>query len=165
MNPVKEVIVEDLFARLQKSPFFFVVDYSKTTVPEFNEVRGKLRQIGAKLTVAKNSYVRIAANKVGMPEDVTKGLLGQTAIVTGAEDMAGAAKILKEFNTTSKKLSTKGGVVDGAFVDEAWIKRIADLPSRPQLLAILLGTLNAPASALARVLQAKVDKENGEPAA
>ena len=117
MNPVKDIVVSDLLGRLQQSPFLFVVDYQKTTVPEFNEVRKRLREVGAKLTVTKNSFVRIAAKNAGLPEGIATQLLGQTAIVTGAEDVAATAKVLKTFSKESKKLPLKGGIVDGNFID------------------------------------------------
>ena len=169
MNPVKDIVVSDLLGRLQQSPFLFVVDYQKTTVPEFNEVRKRLREVGAKLTVTKNSFVRIAAKNAGLPEGIATQLLGQTAIVTGAEDVAATAKVLKTFSKESKKLPLKGGIVDGNFIDEATVNALADLPSKPQLQAQLLGvllapasklvrTLNEPAASLARVLKALADK-------
>jgi large subunit ribosomal protein L10 len=165
MNPVKEVIVSDLRERLERSPFLLVVDYTRTTVPEFNEIRKRLRGVGARMTVTKNAFVRLAAKKAGLPDEIASALLGQTAIVTGAEDVAAAAKVIKQFSAEAKKLSVKGGVIDGNFMDEAAAGVLADLPSKPQLQAQLLGvllapasklvrTLNEPASALARVLEA-----------
>lgn len=170
MNPVKEVILTELQERLKKSPFLLVVDYTKTTVPEFNEVRRRLREVGARMTVTKNTFVRLAAREAGFSEEVAQALLGQTAIVTGNEDVAAAAKVLKQFGTETKKLPMRGGIVDGNFVDQAKTLALADLPSKPQLQAQLLGvllapatklvrTLNEPAAALARVLQAHADKE------
>jgi large subunit ribosomal protein L10 len=169
MNPVKEVVVTDLVERLNKSPFLLVVDYASTTVTEFSEARKRLREVGAKMTVAKNTFVRLAAKQLGLPDDVARSLLGQTAIVTGAEDAAGAAKVLKTYNKESKKLALRGGVVDGNFVDEAAANALADLPSKGQLRSQLLGlllapagrlvrTLNEPGAALARILQAKIDQ-------
>jgi large subunit ribosomal protein L10 len=168
MNPVKEVIVSDLLDRLKSSPYLLVVDYQRTTVPEFSEARKRLRNVGARMTVARNSFVRIAASKAGITDDLAKTLLGQNAIVTGGEDIAAAAKVLRQFSTESKKLEVKGGVVDGNFIDQAGAQRLADLPSKSQLQAQLLGvllapatklvrTLNEPAAALARVLQAHAD--------
>jgi large subunit ribosomal protein L10 len=168
MNPVKEIAINDLFERLNKSPFLLVVDYTKTTVPQFNEARKRLREVGAKMTVAKNSFVRLAAKRAGLSEDIVKSLLGQSAIVTGAEDVAAAAKVLKTYQKESKRLAFRGGLVDGNFVDEAAANVLADLPSKQQLQAQLLGvllapasklvrTLNEPAASLARVLQAHAD--------
>jgi large subunit ribosomal protein L10 len=168
MNPVKEVIVSDLHERLKGSPYILVVDYKKTTVPEFSEARKRLREVGARLTVARNSFIRLAASRAGIPDDLAKTLLGQNAFVTGGSDAATAAKVLRQFSNESKKLELKGGVVDGSFIDDAGARRLADLPSKAQLQAQLLGvllapatrlvrTLNEPAAALARVLQAKAD--------
>jgi large subunit ribosomal protein L10 len=176
MNPVKEIVINELYVRLNKSPFLLVVDYNKTTVSQFNEARKRLRAVGAKMTVAKNSFVRLAAKQAGLSEEIVKSLLGQSAIVTGAEDVAAAAKVLKTFNKESKRLAFRGGLVDGNFVDEAAANVLADLPSKPQLQAQLLGvllapgtklvrTLNEPAASLARVLQAHADATNGDAAA
>ena len=88
MNPVKEIVINELHARLNTSPFLLVVDYNKTTVSQFNEARKRLREVGAKMTVAKNSFVRLAAKQAGLSEEIVKSLLGQRAIVTGAEDVA-----------------------------------------------------------------------------
>jgi large subunit ribosomal protein L10 len=169
MNPVKEVVVDQLADRLKQSPFLFVVDYAQTTVPEFNEARKRLREVGARMTVAKNTFVRLAAKRGGLPEDIVRTLLGQTAIVTGDEDAAGAAKVLKNYAKESKKLALRGGVVDGNYVDEATANALADLPGKAQLRAQLLGvllapagklvrTLNEPAASLARVLNAKASQ-------
>ncbi len=90
-------------------------------------------------------------------------------VVTGAQDVCAAAKVVKNFSDEFKKPEIKGGVLDGALLDAAGIKALADLPSREVLLAQLLGvlqapasklvrTLNEPAASLARVLQAKADK-------
>ncbi|MFN0129634.1 MAG: 50S ribosomal protein L10 [Verrucomicrobiales bacterium] len=168
MNSVKEIAINDLSERLNKSPFLLVVDYAQTTVPQFNEARKRLREVGAKMTVAKNSFVRLAAKRAGLSEDIVKSLLGQSAIVTGAEDVAAAAKVLKTYQKESKRLAFRGGLIDGNFVDEAGANALADLPSKAQLQAQLLGvllapasqlvrTLNEPAASLARVLQAHAD--------
>ena len=104
-------------------------------------------------------------------------LRGQNAIVVGDKDVAAAAKVLKTFTAEFKKPAVETGVVDRMVVATEQIDAIADLPSREVLLAKLLGTLqchrrrqlvrvlNEPASALARVLQAKVDQGGGAPEA
>ena len=103
-------------------------------------------------------------------------LSGQTAIIVGDKDVAAAAKIVKTFTGEFQKPTVKLGVIDKAVVSSDQIKAIADLPSREILLSQLLGvllapasklvrTLNEPASALARVIQAYADKGGGAPAA
>ena len=168
MNPAKEIIVEDLQAKLNASPFLFVADYTGLKVKHFAELRNRLWNAGARCHVVKNTFLRRAAKSAGLPE--LAELKGQTAIIVGDKDVAAAAKVLKNFTAEFKKPEVKTGVVDRIVVSTAQIAAIADLPSREVLLATLLGTLNAPASqlvrvlnepasALARVLKAKADKE------
>ena len=79
-------------------------------------------------------------------------LQGQTAFITGEEDVCGAAKAVKNFAKEFKKPEVKAGLLDGELLDAVQIKVLADLPPREVLLATLLGVINQPASMLARVL-------------
>jgi len=163
MKALKTLLIDDLLQRVNASPFLFVVDYTGLKVDKFAELRKRLRVVGSEIHVFKNNLVKKAAEKAGYPGELGEHLTGQSAYVTGAKDVFGAAKILKNFHAEFEKPVMKVGVLDGNLLDAAAIKVLADLPSREVLLAQLLGVLQAPASALARVLQAKVDKE-GAPA-
>ncbi len=160
MNPDKRIIIDELQTRLSGSPFLIVIDYSTITVPEFTQLRADLAQTGAQCHVAKNNFMRSALAEAKLP-DIGEHLVGQTAFITGASDIVAAAKIINTFAKTSKKAEYKVALLDGAVLDANQIKEIGDLPPREILLAKLLGTINAAGSALARVIQAYVDKENG----
>lgn len=160
MNPDKRIIIEGLQARLSGSPFLIVIDYSKITVPEFTELRANLSATGAQCHVAKNNFMRSALTEAGLP-DIGEHLVGQTAFITGESDVVAAAKVINTFAKTSKKADYKIALLDGAILSADQIKSIGDLPAKEVLLAKLLGTINAAGSALARVIQAYVDKENG----
>jgi len=163
MKALKTLLIDDLLQRVNASPFLFVVDYTGLKVARFAELRKRLSSVGAEIHVFKNNLVKKAAEKAGFPGELGEHLSGQSAYVTGAKDVFGAAKILKNFHAEFEKPVMKVGVLDGNLLDTAAIKILADLPSREVLLSQLLGVLQAPGSALARVLQAKVDKE-GAPA-
>lgn len=160
MNPDKRIIIDDLTARVNASPFLIVVDYTKVTVPEFTTLRSTLAAIGAQCHVAKNNFMRTALTEAGLP-DIGEYLIGQTAFVTGTADVAATAKAINTFMKASKKGEYKVAILDGAVLTADQIRAIGDLPPRDMLLAKLLGTINAAGSALARVIQAYVDKENG----
>ena len=109
----------------------------------------------------------------GFP-DVGDKLVGQTAVVTGEKDVAPVARIFKTFATEFKIAALKIGFVNRAVLSAAELEMLADLPAREVLQAQLLGLflspatrlvrlLNEPGSALARVLNAKAQKE-GKPA-
>lgn len=163
MNPDKKIITDQLLTRVNTSPFLLVVDYTGMTVPQFNEVRKRLKVTGATLHVTKNSYVKAIGSAKGFPKEIEADLKGQTAIVFGPQDVCAAAKVVKGFEAEFKKPTVKSGVLDGTFLDAAAVGALADVGSRDNLLAKLLGVLNAPAGAIARVIQAHVDK-SGAPA-
>jgi len=151
MNPDKKYIIDELFERVNSSPYVLVVEYTGMTVPEFDELRNRLTENGSECHVAKNTYMRKALENAKLP-DISEHLLGQTAFVTGESDVCAAAKTIKNFVKEFKKPEIKTGILDGDVLDAAQINALADLPSREVLLATLLGTINAPATALARVL-------------
>ena len=170
MHPAKASVVTDLNKRLNDSPFIFVADYTGLNVMQFSELRTRLDKAGARCSVVKNSYLRLAAKGAGLPD--LGELRGQNAIITGEKDVAAAAKVLKNFTAEFKKPTIRTGVVDRLIVSSEQIQIIADLPSRDVLLSQLLGVLSAPASKLvrllnepasqlARVLQAKADQGGG----
>lgn len=168
MRPEKTFIVADLQEKLKASPYLLIVDYGGMKVPHFEELRTRLAAAGAYLTVIRNTFLKIAAQDLKMPE-LEGSLRGQTAIITGESDVCAAAKILKTFAVEFQKPVIRAGVLDNAPLTAEHISELASLPSRETLQAKLLGVLQAPASklvrllnepgaSLARLLKAKADK-------
>ena len=173
MRPEKTNIVSDLSEKLKRSPFVIVTDYQRMNVADFTELRSRLAPTGAEMHVVKNNFLKRAMADSGFP-DVSDQLVGQTAIVTGENDVAPVAKIFKTFATEFKIAAVKIGFIDRAVLSTAELETLAELPPRETLQAQLLGLLlspatrlvrllNEPASALARLLKAKAEKE-GAPA-
>lgn len=160
VNADKTVIIDQLLEKVNASPFLLVIDYTGVTVPEFTALRASLAAAGASCVVAKNTYMAKAIAQAGLP-DITGALKGQTAFIMGDSDVCAAAKAINTFAKASKKASYKTGILDGAELSPEKITALGDLPSREVLLATLLGTINGAGSALARVIQAYVDKEGG----
>lgn len=174
MRPEKVDIVKDIAKDLKESSFVLVTDYQHMKVDDFSELRKRLAATGAEVHVIKNSFLKRAMADSGLT--ATNGeLTGQTAVVTGKKDVAPVAKVLKKFAGEFKKAMLKLGFIDRAQVATKEIEQLADLPSREVLQGQLLGLflspatklvrlMNEPASALARLLKAKSEKE-GTPAA
>lgn len=169
MRPEKTNIVSDLSEKLKRSPFVIVTDYQRMKVADFSELRSRLAPTGAEMHVVKNNFLKRAMADSGFP-DVSDQLVGQTAIVTGENDVAPVAKIFKTFATEFKIAAVKIGFIDRAVLSTAELETLAELPPRETLQAQLLGLflspatrlvrlLNEPASALARLLKAKAEKE------
>jgi len=169
MRPEKASIVSDMAEKLNRSPFVLVADYQRMNVSHFADLRNRLAANGAEVHVVKNSFLRRAIAQSGLP-DVRDQLKGQTAVVTGEKDAAPVAKILKTFAVEFKLAALKIGIVDKSVLSTQQIDQLAELPPREVLLAQLLGLLlsattklvrllNEPGSALARLLNAKAEKE------
>ncbi len=171
MRPEKANIVKDLKDQLNASPFLLVADYTGLKVDEFAELRTRLVAVGAECHVVKNTMLKIAATELGLP-DFSASLSGQTAVVTGEQDICATAKVIKVFAAEFKKPAVKAGILDNALLTSDQVKAMADLPPLPVLRAQLLGVLNSPAStlvrtlnepgaSLARVLKSKLDAAGG----
>ena len=151
MNPDKKIIVDELLERVNGSPFLLVVDYNGMTVPEFLRASQPSLRGWFRSPCRKNRYMRIAIEEAGLPS-LGDDLKGQTAFVTGEEDVCAAAKVIKNFTKEFKKPEVKSGILDGDVLNASQIEALADLPSRDQLLAQLLAVINAPASKLVRTI-------------
>jgi large subunit ribosomal protein L10 len=174
MRPEKANIVSELSEALKRSTFVLVTDYRGMKVSSFSELRSRLTPAHAEVHVVKNSFLKLAMADSGFPE-VADEFAGQTAVVTGEADVAPVAKIFKSFATEFKLAALRVGFVDRAVLSTAELETLADLPTREILQAQFLGLLlspatrlvrlfNEPGAALARLLNAKAEKE-GAPAA
>jgi large subunit ribosomal protein L10 len=174
MRPEKANIVSELSEALKRSPFVLVTDYRGMKVRDFSELRNRLAPAGAEVHVVKNNFLKLAMSDSGFPQ-VSDQFAGQTAVVTGEADVAPVAKIFKTFATEFKVAALKVGFIDRAVLSTAELETLAELPTREILQAQLLGLLltpatqlvrlfNEPGAALARLLNAKAEKE-GAPAA
>lgn len=167
MREAKKYITAEYLDRLSSSPFFVVVDYTGLSVKHFTELRNRLRGVQAEAHVVKNRVFRVAAKESGVELD--GAMKGQMAVVTGAQDIASAAKILKTFESEFEKPALRFGYMGDARLETDELKQIADLPPLDVLRAKILGVLNAPAqklatlintpgTQLAQVIQAKMEK-------
>lgn len=147
----KEAEVAEIQEKLQKSQSVMFLDYRGLTVSEVTELRNKMRAAGVEYKVIKNTMIRRAAKEAGV-EGLDEILEGPTAVAFGYEDPVAPAKILVDFIENAKKTQLKGGVLAGRAMSQAEIKDLASLPSKEQLLAKLMGSLNAPVTGLVMAL-------------
>jgi large subunit ribosomal protein L10 len=151
MRPEKNLIVSEIKARVDRTPFVLLTDYTGMQVPQFNELRSRLGAVSAELRVVKNTLLRRALKDSNLP-DLESYLHGQSAVVMGEADVSAAAKVLKNFTAEFQKPKLKVGILDKAVLSETEIVALADLPSKEVLQAKLLGLLMAPASTLVRLI-------------
>jgi len=151
MKDLKQVVIDELLEKINESPFLLVADYGGMTVPEFAELRNRLREADSKFHVAKNTFVKRAADAAGYPEGLGEFLTGQSAIITGDNDVCAAVKVMENFFKEFNRPPLRGGVLDGTLLDAKQVAALADLPPIEVLRAQLLGVMSQPGTRLATV--------------
>ena len=154
---VKKTVVADIKDKFDRAKCVVLVDYRGLTVEEDTALRKKFRESGVVYKVLKNTYIKRAADELGIT-GLDADLNGPTAVAFGIQDPAAPAKILKEFIADKKKMTVKCGIVDKQYIDANGVKALADLPSREVLIAKMLGSMNAPITGLVSVLGGTVRK-------
>jgi large subunit ribosomal protein L10 len=152
----KEQLVEEIKDKFADSQAVLLADYRGLSVKELQQLRVKLREVGAELRVFKNSLTEIAMRELALPS-MTEYLTGPTAFVFASEDPVAPAKALTAFAKEHKALELKAGLVENQVVNAEGVKVIATLPSREELIAKLLGTMQNPIVGFARVLNGPVE--------
>lgn len=158
VTPKKEAVVAEIQNWLTSAQGLVITSYKGLNVATDTQMRRELREAGVTYKVVKNTMLRIAAKNVGI-EGLETHLEGTTAIAFSATDAVAPAKILCDFMKKNKLedagiLTIKAGILDGKVIDEKDVKALAALPSKEELIAKLLGSMNAPLSNTVGVLSA-----------
>lgn len=148
----KQLVVQELVEKLRSNRGTVLTDYRGISVAKDTDLRSKLRKAGVEYRVVKNTLLQLAAEAAGI-EGLDKYLEGPTAIAMSLDPVA-PAKTLSEWVKVNKMLEIKGGIYEGKVFDQAGMAVIAALPPREIMLSSVLGTILAPLSAFATVVDA-----------
>lgn len=140
----KQEQVDELVSLLRDAKGLYFVDYSKMTVKDSNAIRSEFNQKGIKFKVAKNTLILRALREIGEVEIPEKQLFGQTGIALGYSDPIAPAKILRSFVEKNNKLNLKVAVVEGQIFAGSQLKQVSELPTRGDIVAAILGSLDSP---------------------
>jgi large subunit ribosomal protein L10 len=122
-------------------------------------LRRRFRKAGVEYVVIKNTLALRAVNEAGLAGQKLKGPTG----VVVAKDAIAAAKLLTTFaKENDSKPSVKGGLYEGAAIDQATVTKLASLPTREEALSILVGTFNSVLSMFALSLEARKTQLEGQ---
>ena len=146
----KQAMVSEVAAKLQGAQSLIVAQYRGLNVERVTQLRAKARTSGVWLRVLKNTLARRAVQ--GTPfEKLSEQMVGPLMYGISHDPVAGA-KVLSEFAKENEWFVIKAGAMPNAVMSAQDIKALAQLPSREQLIAMLLGTLQAPMTKLVRTL-------------
>lgn len=174
-NLVNEILLEDLKTKFQDMGSCVVVSFDHLTVEQANDIRNQFRDAGLGYFVVKNRLAKKALEAMGYK--IHDAFEGKCGVAYGPEEAAiSAAKLVREFTKPFRKsppMRVTGGIIEGDVIVGPAAGTIADMPDKQTVRGMLAGCLLGPArglatciaaagpAALARVLQAKIDKEGG----
>ncbi|MGB1896953.1 MAG: 50S ribosomal protein L10 [Parvibaculales bacterium] len=148
----KEELVSHYNGIFENAGVIVVTHYSGLSVPDLDELRHQMADVGGTVKVTKNRLVKLAL--AGTPnESVGEFFIGPTAIAF-SDDPVAAPKVAANFAKANDNLKIIGGIMDGNVLDADGVKNLASLPSLDELRGQLVGLINAPATKIAGVLQA-----------
>ncbi|MGC7406504.1 50S ribosomal protein L10 [Pandoraea pneumonica] len=158
----KKAVVAEVSAQVAGASTIVVAEYRGITVGDLTKLRASARQQGVYLRVLKNTLARRAVENTPFA-DLAEQMTGPLIYGISTDPVA-AAKVLNDFSKGNDKLILKAGSYDGKVMDKAGVQALASIPSRDELLAKLLGVMQAPVSGFARVLAAVAEKKQAEAA-
>jgi large subunit ribosomal protein L10 len=147
--------VEELTDKIAKAKAIYFTEYHGLNVEDITELRREFSKNDVEFKVAKNTLIKLAAanNKL---DGLSPYLNGATAIAISYEDPTGPARVLKQFKKEHELPEVKGIIFDGEILEGKEFKRIADLPTKDQSLAMLVSVLSSPMIKLALTLKSSM---------
>ena len=154
--------VDELKEKLERCSIAVSTNYAGIGVNDITDLRRRMRDAGVEFTVVKNNLMKLACDASKMPQAKTM-VEGPTAIAFGYDDPAVPPKALAEYIRTSRlPLDIQGAVMEGGvLLPPGDVNRLATLPEKPQLVATLLGQMQAPLTQLLGIMNGPVRSLGG----
>jgi large subunit ribosomal protein L10 len=150
----KEEIVAEVSGLVNRARGMFFTDFSGLTVEQATELRREFRKSGVDYRVVKNTLIRKALEQATGYDKVYDKLAGPTGVAFAYDDPVVPAKVIQKFAEKHNKLSLKVCVLEKEVYDGSKLKELARLPSRGEVMASILGSLQAPLAGVPSVIQA-----------
>ncbi len=159
----KQAVVTEVAALAGKAQTLVLAEYRGIEVEPMTRLRAQARGKGVHLQVLKNTLARRAVQ--GTSFEVLAEDMSGPLIYGFSEDAIAAAKVLSDFAKTNDKLVLRAGAFNGKKLDADGVKALAAIPSREELLAKLLGVMQAPLTGFVAAMAALAKKNEEAPAA
>ncbi len=152
--------VKELSESLSKAKAVYFTEYHGLNVGEITKLRSEFFKVDVDYKVVKNTLIKLAANdnEIQVEDDLLKG---STALAISYDEPVSPAKVIKNFKKDNELPKVKGILFDGEFIPGAEYDRLADLPSKEELLAKLVAMLNSPLQKLVSTLNAPMQNALG----
>jgi large subunit ribosomal protein L10 len=144
----KEAIVAEVAEKVSRATALYFADFTGLTVGEASELRREFRKAGIEYRVVKNTLAKKALEQVTGYDRVFDKLVGPTGIAFSYGDAVAPARIIKKFSEKSGKLKLKAAVLEKQVFDGSRLDELSKLPTRAELMAGVLGSIQAPISGI-----------------
>ncbi|MDY0082213.1 MAG: 50S ribosomal protein L10 [Ignavibacteriaceae bacterium] len=152
----KAEIIAEAKELIQNSSAVFLTDYSSINVSDITELRNQFRKDGVTYKVFKNTLFKRALSESGKFEKLAEHLEGMTGFAFASTNPVAPAKIIKKFNDTSQKFALKACYIETQYFDGSKLNQLASLPTKEELIAGIIGSLNSPASGIVGSISAVI---------
>jgi large subunit ribosomal protein L10 len=150
----KSEIISEIKELFESSTAIYLTDYSGINVEDVSELRNQFRNEGVRYKVYKNTLVKRALDEVGKYEKIADHLTGMTGFAFASSNPLAPAKIINKYFSDKEKLSLKACYVEGEYFDGTQLKTIATLPTKNELIAGILSSINSPVSGIVGAINA-----------
>ncbi len=147
----KVTVVADLQEKAGRAKSIAFAKYSGMDVKTQNDLRAKIKEAGGEVIIARNRLVDVALNR---PEGLGEMLQEQLLTLFSYDDAVSAFKALKDFIAEKGLPEIRGGYFEEKVITTAEVEKLASMPSKPELVGMLLRQLQGPAYGLRNVLEA-----------
>ncbi len=151
----KKDIVKDLVEKIKSSKAVVFSDFKGLSVKDMTNLRGELYENQADFMVVKKTLINIALKEAGIDMDVKK-IEGQIALAISQQDEVVVAKILDKVAKANENLKIVAGILGDNVLSDQEVQALAKLPSKEELLAKVVGSINAPVSGFVNVLAGNI---------
>jgi large subunit ribosomal protein L10 len=144
----KKEIVAELTEKFKKATAYYLVDFTKMTVADSIRLRRELRKNELEYKVAKNTLIKRAMDDAGLFALPQEKMFGPSGIVFSYNDPVSPARLIKEQYDKFERPVLKAAILEDVFYDGSQLKMLAALPSKTELIAAIMGSLDAPISGI-----------------
>jgi large subunit ribosomal protein L10 len=147
----KDELLKQVKEKLADSKGVVLADYTGLKVVETEDLRNKFKEENVDMIAIKKTLLKKVLEEVGYQELDKLDFSGSIAIAI-SDDEVTPARIINEFSKAHEAIQFRGGILEGKAIDISGVKELASLPSKDELYAKLVGSINAPVSGFVNVL-------------
>jgi len=150
----KSEIISEIKELLDSSSAVYLTDYHGINVEDISSLRNQFRNEGVRYKVYKNTLVKRALDEIGKYDKIADHLTGMVGFAFTTTNPLAPAKIINKYFGDKDKLSLKACYVEGEYFDGSQLKTLATLPTKKELIASIMGSLNSPVSGIVGTINA-----------